>query len=137
MKNKNLILSVLFWAVASVCMAVSLPSSSYTGSFIDNGVSTETLLGTGVRMNSTLLSSSDIDVTVCTTEGVEGDPAYCGTCCQEKILFKYDDEEAYKKCVNSCTNGYSLGESPLGEVLILLPFIAIYAVIRRNRKDKE
>ena len=49
----------------------------------------------------------------------------------------YDDEEAYNLCVNSCTNGVALGESPLGEALILLPFALVYALVRRKRNVVE
>lgn len=137
MKNINLILSVLFWTVASVCMAVTLPTTSYSGSFFDNGVSSEVELGTGVKMTSLSLlkSSSNIDTSVCTTEGVPGDPAACEECCKNKILFVYDDEEAHLKCINSCTQGYSLGESPLGEALLLIPFALVYALVRKRKEE--
>lgn len=134
MKNRNLILSVLLWVISSVCMAVTLPSSSYTGIASSGSDSYETLLGTGVKMRGSILKASNIDTSVCTTEGVPGDPDACGKCCQNKILFVYDDEVAYEKCVDSCTQGYSLGESPLGEVLLLLPFALAYAFIRKRKQ---
>ena len=139
MKNRYLILSVLFWMVASVAMAVTLPSSSYSMYEGMNGNNETYTLGIGTTISGTpmLYSSQNIDIAVCTIEGTPQDPNVCGECCFSKVLMIYDDEAAYNLCVNSCTNGVALGESPLGEALILLPFIAIYAVVRRNRKDKE
>ena len=145
MKNRYFILSVLFWAITSVLFAVTLPSSSYTGSFMVGGDSYETQLGTGTSMiGSTLLASAsvDTDATVCTTDGVQGDPADCGLCCYNNVYKDCISQGGTttecgalnEECVRSCTQGSSL---PLGTPLLLLPFIAIYAVIRRNRKDKE
>ena len=139
MKNRYLIFSVLFWMVASVAMAVTLPSSSYSMyDAASSGNETYSLsIGTTINGTSMLYSSQNIDIAVCTIEGTPQDPNVCGECCFSKVLMIYDDEEAYNLCVNSCSNGVALGESPLGEALLLLPFIAIYAVRRRNRKDKE
>ena len=130
---KNIILSVLLWAVASVSMALTLPTSSYSSGIMEDA-GTEAFLGTGVKMNSfNALKSTNINKTECTTEGVSGDPTWCGTCCTY-IFDRGGDQEDYKECVNSCINGYSLGESPLGEVLLLLPFALAYAFIRRRKQ---
>ena len=94
MKNRYFILSVLFWAITSVLFAVTLPSSSYTGSFMVGGDSYETQLGTGTSMiGSTLLASASVDTNpaVCTEEGVQGDPADCGLCCVNSV---------YKDCIS-------------------------------------
>ena len=42
----------------------------------------------------------------------------------------------YTTCLNSCGQGKALGEiTPIGNVLFLLPFIAIYAVIRKRKEE--
>ena len=137
MKNRYLIFSVLFWMVASVAMAVTLPSSSY--SMYDgasSGNETYSLsIATTINGTSMLYSSQNIDIAVCTIEGTPQDPNVCGECCFSKVLMIYDNEEAYNLCVNSCTNGVALGESPLGSPLLLLPLIAIYAVIRKRKEE--
>ena len=145
MKNRNLILSILFWAVNATIFAVTLPSSSYSGSFVGGADSYEVQLGTGTSMvGSTLLSSSgiDTDTSVCTEEGVQGSPSDCGICCYNNVYSDCISKGGTTKecgalnttCVQSCTQGTSL---PLGTPLLLLPFIAVYALVRRNRKDKE
>lgn len=137
MKNRNFILSMLFWCIASLAMAIQLPSSSYSIYEGMSGSSETYTLGIGTTISGTpiLYSSQNIDIAVCTIEGTPQDPDVCGECCFSKVLMIYDDEEAYNLCVNSCTNGVALGESPLGEALILLPFAFAYAVIKRKRKE--
>ena len=137
MKNRYLILSVLFWMVASVAMAVTLPSSSYSMYEGMNGNNETYTLGIGTTISGTpmLYSSQNIDIAVCTIEGTPQDPNVCGECCFSKVLMIYDDEEAYNLCVNSCTNGVALGESPLGEALILLPFALVYALVRKRKEE--
>ena len=136
MKNRNFILSMLFWCIASLAMAIKLPSSSYNMyDGMESGNETYTLnIGTTFNGTSMLYSSQNIDIAVCTIEGTPQDPNVCGECCFSKVLMIYDDEAAYNLCVNSCTNGVALGESPLGEALILLPFALAYAFIRKRKQ---
>ena len=139
MKYRNLILSVLCWLVASVSLAVTLPKSSfsiYDG--LDNGNDSYTLgIGTTFSGSAVLYSNQEIDITVCTIEGVAQDPDVCGECCFAKILSVYDDEVAHELCIDSCTKGVALNESPTGEALLLIPFALAYALIRRRRKASE
>ena len=133
MKNRYFILSVLFWAIASVCMAITLPSSSYNSyESYDMGNDGYTLgIGTTFK-NTSILSSYNPG----TCQGDKQDPNVlqdCQDCCIGAVLSKGGSESDYYACMNDCI-GVSL---PLGSPLLLLPFIAIYAVIRRNRKDKE
>ena len=123
--------------VASVAMAVTLPSSSYRMyDGASSGNETYSLsIGTSINSTSMLYSSQNIDIAVCTIEGTPQDPNVCGECCFSKVLMIYDDEEAYNLCVNSCTNGVALGESPLGEALILLPFALVYALVRKRKEE--
>ena len=139
MKNRNFILSMLFWCIASLAMAIQLPSSSYSIFEGMSGSSETYTLGIGTTISGTPIfySSQNIDIAVCTIEGTPQDPDVCGECCFSKVLMIYDDEEAYNLCVNSCTNGVALGESPLGEALILLPFALVYALVRRKRNVVE
>ena len=142
MKHINLILSVLFWIVASVAMAVTLPTSSYVGSSFGGSDSYETLLGTGVRMNVSeyLQTSSDINVNACTIENVPRDPDVCSTCCGNEIVAKGGTLDEYLTCHDACTDGaFALNEekSPLGEALLLIPFALAYALVRRRRQASE
>lgn len=139
MKYINLILSVLSWMVASVAMAVTLPTSSYVGSSFGGSDSYETLLGTGVKMNVSeyLQASSNVDVNACTIENVPRDPDVCNTCCGNEIIAKGGTLDEYLTCHDACSHGaFALNEekSPLGEALILLPFIATYALIRKRKQ---
>jgi hypothetical protein len=145
MKNRNLILSVLFWAVVTACMAITLPSSSYSGNYIDESSSRELKLGTGASFVGTpfLRTSNNIDVdaSVCTEVGVPKDPVVCAPCCFDNV-YKLCMEQTgndvqacgplNETCNKSCANGSSL---PLGTPLLLLPFALGYAVVRRNRKE--
>ena len=148
MKNRYFILSVLFWAVASVAMAVVLPSSPFEGSsFYSEVQGTDFSISTGASYTnfSLRVSNTDEDGIECGNKVANGGTS-CEACCNDVLTSSYGDEwymddaaEAkYGDCMATC-EGWSLGdeETPLGTPLCLLPFIAIYAVIRRNRKDKE
>ena len=141
MKNIKLISSIICWMLASVAMAVSLPSSSYTSQYAFSEESFS--ISTGSTFAGSMLRSSNHDeVGLACGEAVdEGEYEECYECCQEKVEGWNTGVEGnikYGDCMTSC-EGWALNEedTPLGESLILLPFIAIYAVIRRNRKDKE
>ena len=88
MKNRYFILSVLFWAIASVCMAITLPSSSYNSyESYDMGNEGYTLgIGTTFK-NTSILSSYNPG----TCQGDKQDPNVlqdCQDCCWRLI----DDE---------------------------------------------
>lgn len=146
MKYRNLILSVLCWLVASVSLAVTLPSSSYTGSFFTGAETYEAQLGSGVSMvGSTLLStSSNVDPYYCMKEGIEQDVLYCTGCCTTYVqdeCFKsnpVNPDECFSLnqiCFESCTGGSR--SLPLGSPLLLLPFALAYALIRRRHQASE
>ena len=141
MKYRNLILSVLFWAVASVSIAVTLPSSSYTGSFFVGSDSYEAELGSGVKMiGSTLLSASasGVDFSHCVKEGVPQDVPECESCCGFILPMGPSYGPVYLTCFNSCQQGKALGETtPTGSVYFLIPFALAYAFIRRRRQASE
>ena len=152
MKYINLILSVLFWAIASVSMAVTLPSSSYVAFEGVNFGNESYTLGVGVTFKkSSLLStgyepSTTSDVACTVAPGTSDDEAfsYCSECCTNNVFYSClgelgasdaavsECEKRNASCVQSCKDSRSL---PLGSSLLLLPFIAIYAVIRKRKEE--
>ena len=134
MKNRYFILSVLFWAIASVCMAITLPSSSYNSyesyESYDMGNEGYTLgIGTTFK-NTSMLSTYNPG----TCQEDKQDPNIlqnCQECCVGAVLSKGGSESDYYACMNDCI-GVSL---PLGSPLLLLPFLAIYAVIRKRKEE--
>ena len=133
MKNRYFILSVLFWAIASVCMAVTLPSSSFTvysgsedtelGFVSDRGIS---FLGTG--------QTSNYDGP-CQYADWKGDSSGCVKCCEESFTCATTDYDCWFQrglCIDQC--GDPLGGLPLGSPLLLLPFALVYAFVRKRKE---
>ena len=151
MKYRNLILSVLFWAIASVSMAVTLPSSSYVAFEGVNFGNESYTLGVGVTFkNSSLLSTgyetntaSDATCTVAPGTSDEETFSYCSECCTMSVFYPClgelgDSEGAVKECekrsgacTQSCKDSRSL---PLGSSLLLLPFALVYALVRKRKE---
>ena len=146
MKNRNLILSVLFWLIASTVMAVVLPSSPfYESSFYSDMESSDFTIGTGVSYtNFSLRVANDDEDGIECAKKVQNGGTTCDGCCDEVLTNSYgvdwfmDDtaEAKYGDCMTTC-QGWSLGdeETPLGSPLSLLAFIAIYAVIRKRKEN--
>lgn len=142
MKNRYFILSVLFWAIASVSMAVSLPKSSYNA-FETTNVEESYTLGIGTSFNNTFLTSAAVDARGTCYVDKQSPTAIkdCETCCITNVLMPCVDAggtedscgPAFKECINSCM-GASL---PLGSPLLLLPFALAYALVRRKRNIVE
>lgn len=136
MKHKNLILGVLFWAIASVSLAVTLPSSSYFSSSIEITSTESFTIGTGAAFNNITLYNSNTDpVGLECGAGVDnGDYDTCAQCCQEKVG---EGNTGYGDCMTSC-KGWALGEeaTPAGEVLLLIPFALAYAFIRKRKASE-
>lgn len=143
MKNRNLILSVLLWAICSTVFAVTLPTSSYN-SFESYGT-TEVVsfsLGIGTTfLNSSAAPIDDARAGSCYVD--KQDPAIiqkCEDCCIGLAYLPCLDAggsadecgQANLDCINSCL-GHSL---PLGTPLLLLPFALVYAFVRRKRKEE-
>ena len=138
MKNRYFILSVLFWVIASVCMAITLPTTPHYSSYSDTEYGNEEFslsIGTSFLNYSTL---GAYESGTCSAEGLVGDDAdqHCEVCCSEQYNnCKYSGGtgclQLKKDCISDCM-GYSL---PLGSPLLLLPFIAIYAVIRKRKEN--
>ena len=143
MKNKSLILSIVFWFVTTVLMAVSLPSSPYYRGATRSAETFQTQVGTGVSINGYSLvgTASDESTDVCTGENPQ-DVEPCRICCRDNVLMPCLDEnpsdpylcgQLNTDCIMSCTNGSSL---PLdAPVFFLLMMIAAYgAVVVYRRK---
>ena len=140
MKNRYFILSVLFWAVASVCLAITLPSSSYIGSTVDVDYSYSTVsVGSTRTITGTYLASSASYDGACNEHPqVSNERRMCcmgqltevlGLTLTECVQQNNTDCMSYWE---TCLNATSL---PLGSSLLLLPFIAIYAVIRKRKEE--
>ena len=130
MKNRNLILSVLLWAVCSSVFAVTLPSSSYNSYSIYDLGSEEYTISTGTSFLNTSLLSSYNSGTCQVDKQNPNAMQLCQECCVGAVLSKGGSESDYLLCINDCM-GASL---PLGTPLMLLPFIAVYAVLRRRKQ---
>ena len=142
MKNKSLILSIVFWFVTTALMAVSLPSTSYYRGATMSAETFQTQVSTGVSINGySLVGAADYENTsACTTEGVKGDPTECQKCCDKSVLTPCEDsgEDFYycgglnTACIESCTAGTSL---PLdAPTAFLLALVAAYGAVAVYRK---
>lgn len=137
MKNINLILSVLLWAVCSSVFAVTLPTSSYSSYRDANSGNEEFVIGTGTSfLNYSTLGSSEAPL--CNPGELKGDAAdqYCESCCSDqyqtcKLMGGTGCLTLKQTCISECM-GYSL---PLGSPLLLLPFALVFAFVRRRRKE--
>lgn len=135
MKNRYFILSVLFWAIASASMAVVLPTSSFTAFSGSENAELSYVSDRGVSfLGSTVDTRSAVYNGTCTYEAWNGDVSGCKDCCDKEFTCGTTDYDCWLlrgACIDQC--GEPLGGLPLGSPLLLLPFIGIYAVIRRKR----
>ncbi len=142
MKNKSLILSIVFWFVTTALMAVSLPSTSYYRGATNLAETFQTQVSTGVSINGySLVGTADYENTsACTTEGVKGDPTECQKCCDLEVLtpcLEAGDDFLYcgglnTTCIESCAAGTSL---PLdAPTAFLLALVAAYGAVAVYRK---
>ena len=137
MKNRNLILSVLFWLVATLCMAVRLPNQPfYVSSITTEEIPTATAFGATFKNYSLLGSYSSGNCTGGPTLGY----GHCNTCCISELCPGMTEEECWAQkpselgeCIDYCS-GTELGGAPLGSPLLLLPFALAYAFIRKRKQ---
>ena len=132
----------MLWAIASVCMAITLPSSSYSA-YETTNVSESFTLGIGSSITNTYMASAgDYARGTCTVDKQDPNAIYlCEQCCIGTVLMPCAQQggteatcgPAYKECINDCM-GASL---PLGTPLLLLPFALVYALVRRKRNVVE
>jgi hypothetical protein len=137
MKNRYFILSVLFWAIASVCMAVTLPSSSYSSNFAFANSENESYVSSiGIQItNHAMLSAYNAECDEYRKGGQlwKGDVNDCTDCCNRNFPSGVD-REGRAQCYNMCDTPLGM---PLGSPLLLLPFALVYAVVRRKRMAIE
>lgn len=124
--------------ITSAVMAVSLPSSSYTSQYAFSEESFS--ISTGSTFGGSMLRNSITDEVglACGELVDEGEYYSCAECCQKNVEgygTGGDSDKRYGDCMTSC-DGWALNEedTPLGSSLILLPFIAIYAVVRKRKQ---
>ena len=137
MKNRYFILSVLFWAIASVCMAVTLPSSSYSSNFAFANSENESYVSSiGIQITNHAMLSAYNDECDEYREGGQlwkGDVNDCTDCCNRNFPSGVD-REGRAQCYNMCDTPLGM---PLGSPLLLIPFALVYAVVRRKRMAIE
>ncbi|MBR3871950.1 MAG: hypothetical protein IKJ22_04400 [Paludibacteraceae bacterium] len=134
MKYRNLILSVLFWATASVSMAVTLPSSSYS-SFVFDDDATAYTISTGTTFVNHSLSSGSVTDWGCTKEEGDEYSTSCWTCCTEKTKTTDPTNPDNIDCMQQC-QGTHLGSLD-ASVAVLLSMILSYAGFMYYRRRKE
>ena len=141
MKNKSLILSIVFWFVTTALMAVSLPSTSYYRGATMSAETFQTQVSTGVSINGySLVGAASYESTdVCTEENPK-DVEPCRTCCRDNVLMPCLEEnpsdpylcgQLNTDCIMSCTNGSSLPlDAPTAFLLALIAAYGAVAVYR-------
>ena len=134
MKNRNLILSVVLWVIASAVFAVKLPSSPFQATGMSYDAASENItVSSGAKYTQVYLTSN-ITEFADACYGTDVDEEECIDCCVEYEKQCKGDTDCYQKvdiCKTTCREGPSL---PLGTPLMLLPFIAAYAVLRRREQ---
>ena len=140
MKNRNLILSVLFWAVASCAWAITLPSSSYVGSTFDYEDYSSSSITVGSSRSIIGNYAASAYEGSCSTAAVQD----MVSCCTGELMTKYGISLEQALIQNAIGNSEPLSyydscmssqaSLPLGTPLMLLPFIAVYAVLRKRKQ---
>lgn len=142
MKNKNLILSVIFWLVSTALMAVTLPSTSYYRGTTESAETYQTQVSTGVSINGYSLVGAASDGSTNCIEANPQDVEVCRICCHEKVLMPCIEEnpsdpylcgQLNTDCIMSCTHGSSLPlDAPTAFLLALIAAYVAFAVYRRK-----
>lgn len=151
MKSTKINILLLFIFTLQQAFSITLPSYSYFDAnelYALNNDEIEYSVGTRIKGINIVLSSENSDWgNACVGESMN-DKDKCVDCCGRKYEELGDgltDEEykrydvKYDTCMDICKVGYSLGEKegPVGEVLMLLPFIAVYAVVKYRKNEQE
>lgn len=136
MKNKNLILSVLFWVVSICAFAVQLPASPFeTTSMSYDAASENITIGSGTKYTQVYLTSGTTEYADACYGVFPDDEDSCIECCEDyEDACPAGDLDCYDKvriCKTTCHEGPSL---PLGSPLLLLPFALVYGVLRRRKE---
>jgi hypothetical protein len=137
MKNRYFILSILFWAIASVCLAIKLPASPFISEYAyadSDNESYVSSIGTQI-MNHAMLSAYNGECDEYREGGKlwQGDVNGCTDCCD--LYFPSGvDREGRAKCYDMCDTPLGM---PLGTTLCLAPFALAYAGFMFYRRRKE
>lgn len=135
----RLYISFLFLCLVTVVFAVTLPSTpfSFANELYDDSHD-DISMQLGVRItnvNIQLQTNNNPWGSECTAKGEEG---ACQDCCKNKLLdegYSQDNMIYFKYCMEACGGGESL--TPLGSTLWFLPFVFVYAGIKRYRKAQN
>ena len=133
MKNRYFILSILFWAIASICLAIKLPASPFISEYAyadSDNESYVSSIGTQI-MNHAMLSAYNGECDHLREGGYayQGDVNECFGCCEG-----ISDREARAQCYDMCETPLGM---PLGTTLCLAPFALAYAGFMFYRRRKE
>lgn len=130
----RLYISLLFLSLFSAIFAVTLPSSPFSSAneLYENGQDNISMLsGVSIgRINIQLQTENNPWGQECAARGNSG---ACEDCCKDMLLEKGTTTETlinYDYCLQSCGND-NPSLAPLGSTLWLLPFILVYAGIKR------
>ena len=141
MKYRNLILSVLFWAIASMSMAVTLPTSSYSSFVMDDEASAYTISTGTTFMNHSLTASGTNAYEQCSQDvnpDYTGNPTKCMDCCAPIVGTRNLNDQNLLSCLSYCTGLALGGYTPLDTpVYVLLAFALAYAGFMFYRRRKE
>ncbi len=141
MKNRNLILSVLFWAIASVSMAVTLPTSSYSSFVMDEEASAYSISTGTTFMNHSLTASGTSAYEQCSQDvnpDYAGNPPKCMDCCAPIVGTRDLTDQNLLSCLSFCTGLALGGYTPLdASVYVLLALALAYAGFMYYRRRKE
>lgn len=132
----RLYISLLFLSLFSAIFAVTLPSSPFSSAneLYENGKDNISMLsGVSIgRINIQLQTDNNPWGQEC---AARGNSAACQDCCGEMLLESGTTIETliyHQYCLESCDSGSENPSlAPLGTTLWLLPFILVYAGIKR------
>lgn len=134
--NLRLYISLLFLSLFSAIFAVTLPSSPFSSAnelYEDGQDNISMLSGVSIgRINIQLQTENNPWGQECAGRGNTG---ACQDCCGEMLLEKGTEIETliyHQYCLESCDSGSENPSlAPLGSTLWFLPFILVYAGIKR------
>jgi hypothetical protein len=133
--NLRLYISLLFLSLFSAIFAVTLPSSPFSSAnelYEDCQDNISMLSGVSIgRINIQLQTENNPWGQECAGRGNSG---ACEDCCGEQLLENGTSIETliyHQYCLDSCGGSDNPSLAPLGSTLWLLPFILVYAGIKR------
>lgn len=141
---KRYILFALFLVSIVNVLAITLPSTSYSSYDSYNSGNDGFKMSIGVNyVNYSTLTASAYSGSCTSDAAWTGDVSDCQRCCSDEFeLCMQTSNNDYLYCrdlkglCNAECDNKALNEedTPLGEVLLLLPFIATYVLIRKRKE---